>query len=94
MKFNEALTMFVIQVFLYAVMCINYRAVALVHYHQAALTDFTVAAINFLVIRKIAKSEESLHQWLGYVAGSVGGSYLGIYLSVTLNENPLNSAAW
>lgn len=84
-KIKEGIVMFTIQVFSYAIMCINYRAVAMAHYHQAAITDFTIAAINFLVIRKIAKSEEAMHQWFGYVLGSVAGSYLGIYLSVIFN---------
>jgi len=42
--------------------------------------------MSFFVIRKIAKSEDSLHQWIGYAVGSVIGSYLGIYLSVLLNS--------
>jgi len=50
----------------------------------AAVSDFTIASLNFFVIRKIAKSEDSLHQWLGYVMGSVSGSYLGIWLSIKL----------
>lgn len=85
-KFKEALTLAIIQIVLYGLLCINYRAVALADYHEAALSDFIIATMNFFVIRKIAKSEEALHQWVGYVTGSVIGSYLGIYLSVLLNS--------
>ena len=85
-KIKEAVTLGVIQIVLYSILCINFRAVAQAHYHEAALTDFLVASMNFFVIRKIAQSTDAFHQWVGYVSGSVIGSYLGIYLSVLLNS--------
>jgi len=85
-KIKEALILFFIQIALYGLLCINYRAVALAHYHEAALTDFLVASMNFFIIRKIAQSNDAYHQWIGYVIGSVVGSYLGIYLSVLINS--------
>ena len=85
-KIKEAITLGVIQIILYSILCINFRAVAEAHYHEAALTDFLVASMNFFIIRKIAQSTDALHQWVGYVTGSVIGSYLGIYLSVLLNS--------
>jgi hypothetical protein len=85
-KIKEAVTLGVIQIVLYSILCINFRAVAQAHYHEAALTDFLVASMNFFVIRKIAQSTDALHQWIGYVTGSVIGSYVGIYLSVLLNS--------
>jgi hypothetical protein len=85
-KIKEAITLGVIQIILYSILCINFRAVAEAHYHEAALTDFLVASMNFFVIRKIAQSTDAFHQWVGYVSGSVIGSYLGIYLSVLLNS--------
>lgn len=85
-KLKEAGLLFIIQLFLYGLLCINYRAVALAHYHEAAISDFTIASMNFFVIRKIAKGEDALHQWVGYVLGSVAGSYIGIYLSILLNS--------
>lgn len=84
-KFKEASLLFVIQIVLYGLLCVNYRAVALADYHEAAISDFAIATMNFFVIRKIAKSEEAFHQWMGYVLGSVVGSYLGIYTSTLLN---------
>ena len=83
-KIKEASLLFIIQVVLYGLLCINYRSVSAAHYNLAAVSDFTIASLNFFVIRKIAKSEDSLHQWLGYVMGSVAGSYLGIWLSIKL----------
>jgi len=83
-KLKEALTLFAIQIVSYSLLCINFRAVANTEYHHAALTDFMLASLSFFVIRKIARSEDALHQWIGYVAGSVAGSYLGIWLSVVI----------
>lgn len=85
-KFKEASTLAIIQIVLYGLLCVNYRAIALVHYHEAAIADFLIASMNFFVIRKIAQSSDAIHQWVGYVTGSVIGSYLGIYLSVLLNS--------
>lgn len=84
-KIKEAATLFVIQLCSYGLLCINYRAVAETQYHLAALTDFTLASLSFFIIRKIARSEDAFHQWVGYVAGSVVGSYLGIYVSTLLH---------
>jgi hypothetical protein len=85
-KIKEASILGIIQIVSYSVLCMNFRAVAEAHYHEAALTDFLIASMNFFVIRKIAQSGDALHQWIGYVLGSVVGSYLGIYLSVLLNS--------
>ena len=84
-RLKEAFILFFIQVALYGLLCINYRAVTSVQYNVAAISDFAIASFNFFVIRKIAKSEDAIHQWLGYVAGSVVGSYLGIYLSTLIH---------
>lgn len=83
-KIKEALTLFIIQIFSYSFLCINYRAVAQAHYHLSAITDFVLATMSFFIIRKIARSEDSIHQWIGYTSGSVVGSYLGIYISKIL----------
>jgi hypothetical protein len=85
-KLKEALLLAGIQIVSYSLLCINYRAVATTHYNQAAITDFMIASLGFFVIRRIARSEDSLHQWLGYAIGSVIGSYLGIYVSVLINS--------
>ena len=85
-KIKEALILCITQIVLYSILCMNFRAVAIAHYHEAALTDFLIASMNFFVIKKIAQSTDTLHQWVGYVTGSVIGSYIGIYLSVILNS--------
>ena len=84
-KIKEAALLFFIQIALYTLLCINYRAVAQTQYHLAAITDFTIGSMSFFVIRKIVRSEDALHQWIGYTLGCVAGSYLGIYLSTLLH---------
>jgi hypothetical protein len=58
-KLKEAAVLFGIQLILYGLLCINFRAVSEAHYNLAAVSDFTIASLNFFVIRKIAKSEDS-----------------------------------
>lgn len=77
--------LFLMQLILYGLLCINFRAVALADYHEAAISDFIIASMNFFVIKKIASTTDSLHQWIGYSVGSLVGSYLGIYISLLLN---------
>lgn len=83
-KFKEFITLFCIQLIAYALLCINYRAVAQAHYVQSAISDFVIATLSFFVIRRIAKSEDTFHGWLGYALGGVAGSFLGIWLSKIL----------
>jgi len=82
--YREALALFFIQILLFGILCVNFRAIAMAHYHTAAISDFMVASLQFFVIKKIASSEESYLHWFGYTAGSVVGSYLGIYISTIL----------
>jgi len=82
-KLKEASLLFVIQVFTYAVFCVNFRAVSDAQYHTAAISDFILASTSFFVIRKIAHGQDHIHQWAGYALGGVAGSYLGIWLSIT-----------
>jgi hypothetical protein len=82
-KLKEASILFFVQILMYSIWCINFRAVADAHYHTAALSDFLIASMNFFVIKKIANSQDNIHQWAGYALGSVVGSYLGIWISAT-----------
>ena len=82
-KFKQAAVLFIIQVFYYAIWCINSRAVASTHYHTAAMSDFLLASIQFFIIRQISHGSDHVHEWAGYATGSVVGSYLGIWISAT-----------
>jgi len=81
---REALFLFVVQIVLFSILCINFRAISQASYHTAAVSDFIVATLQFFVIKKIATSDESIKHWTGYTVGSVIGSYLGIYISTLL----------
>ena len=83
-KLKEFLVMFFIQIVSYTLLCINFRAVAQANYIQSASSDFVIATLSFFVIKKIAKSDDTVHQWLGYALGGVVGSILGIYISTIL----------
>lgn len=76
--------MFCIQIVSYSLMCINFRAVAAANYPQSLTSDFLIASLSFFVIRKIAKSDDTLHQWIGYALGGVVGSALGIWISTLM----------
>jgi len=81
---REAVVLFAVQVVSFAVLCVNFRAIAQAHYHTAAVSDFFIASIQFFVIKRIADSDSSVKHWVGYTLGSVAGSYLGIYISTIL----------
>lgn len=83
-KIKEFLLMFLIQITNYSLLCINYRAVAQAHYVQSAASDFIIASLSFFVIKKIATSDDTFHQWLGYALGGVVGSIIGIYISTLM----------
>ena len=83
-KLKEFLLMFLIQVVSYGLLCINYRAVAQAHYFWASISDFAIATLGYFVIKRLANSDNTFHQWLGYSLGGVAGSIFGIYLSTVL----------
>lgn len=76
--------MFAIQIVSYSLLCINFRAVAQAHYFWASLSDFAIATLGYFVIKRLANSDNTLHQWLGYSLGGVAGSLLGIWLSTVI----------
>jgi hypothetical protein len=83
-KLKEFGLMFLIQVISYGLLCINYRAVAQAHYFWASLSDFAIATLGYFVIKRLATSDNTFHQWLGYALGGVVGSLFGIYLSTVI----------
>ena len=83
-KIKEFFLFFTIQLVLYFLLVINYRAVSKIDYTGTVITDFIIASFNFFVVRKIAKSEDSFHQWAGYAFGGAIGGVLGLYISKAL----------
>ena len=86
---KTGLCLFSVQFALYAVLCVNFRAVAEGNYLITGLSDALIAAGNFYIIRKIANEPDNSTQLAAYVAGSVVGSLFGIWLSVAMKPfNP------
>lgn len=83
-KIKEFGLMFITQVVSYGILCINYRAVAQAHYFWAAISDFAIATLGYFVLKHLASSDSTLHQWLGYALGGVVGSLFGIWLSTVI----------
>lgn len=83
-KIKEFFLFFAIQLLLYLLLVVNYRFVAWVDYTGTVVTDFIIASFNFFVVRKIAKSEDSLHQWAGYAIGGAVGGVVGLWISTFL----------
>jgi hypothetical protein len=83
-KIKEFFLFFGIQLLLYLLLVVNYRFVAWVNYPGTVITDFIIASFNFFVVRKIAKSEDSLHQWAGYAIGGAFGGLIGLWISTFL----------
>ena len=80
-KVKGFLLFFVIQMGSYFLVTINQRGVVTYNYTSVIITDIMIASLGFFVIKKIASSTDSVHQWAGYVAGGVTGSVIALILS-------------
>jgi positive regulator of sigma E activity len=78
---KDAFILFFAQMLSFAVITINYRAVAQASYLWSALTDVVVAGLSYFVVRRIAKSKDSVCQWAGFTLGSAIGTVIGIFIS-------------
>lgn len=81
---RDSFILFFAQMLSFAIITINYRAVAQASVTWAALTDILVAGLSYFVIRRIAKSKDSVCQWLGFTIGSALGTIIGIYVSILI----------
>ena len=81
-KLRDAVAMFCIQVVAYLLATLNFRVVQTGSYAGVAVTDALLATFGFLVVRRVARSEEAWHLWLGYMLGGVVGGVLGLALSL------------
>jgi len=78
---KDSFFLFFAQMLSFAIITINYRAVAQASYVWSVLTDFVVAGLSYFVVKKIAKSKESKAQWIGFTIGSGIGTAIGIFVS-------------
>ena len=51
-----------------------------------AITDVLFASINYFVIKRIAKDDDSIYSFLGYTCGSMLGSLFGTWVSPTIEK--------
>ena len=79
---RDSFILFFAQMLSFAIITINYRAVAQASYAWSALTDLIVAGLSYFVVKKIAKSENTICQWVGFAVGSAIGTIVGIWLSI------------
>jgi len=84
-KVKSFLTLLGCQFVSYSLVTVNFRAVAQANILTALLTDLVFASLNYFVITKIAKDESKLPGFLGFVIGSLLGTYVGILVSVRLS---------
>jgi len=82
-KYRDATIIALAQLGLFALLCVNFRAIAEADYAVALISDALVASMPFFVIRRLAQGGDQAHRFAGYVIGSVLGSWLGIWISKT-----------
>ncbi len=78
---KDCFFLFFAQMLSFAIITINYRAVAQASYVWSVLTDLIVGGLSYFVVKKIAKSKESKAQWIGFAIGSGVGTAIGIWIS-------------
>jgi len=76
---KDSFFLFFAQMISFAIITINYRAIAQASYVWSILTDFIVAGLSYFVVRKILKTNDSISQWTGFTIGSGIGTAIGIW---------------
>jgi hypothetical protein len=59
----------------------NYRALARADVWNTAVSDALFSGVNYLVVRRIAKEDDSIWAAVGYAIGNIAGSVTAIYLT-------------
>ena len=81
---KDCFILFFAQMLSFAIITINYRAIAQANYLLSVSSDVVVAGLSYFVIRRILKSKDSVAQWLGFTIGSAIGTVIGIFISLIL----------
>jgi membrane protease subunit (stomatin/prohibitin family) len=79
---QDAFILFGAQMLSFAIITINYRAVAQASYIWSITTDLVIASLSYFVVKRIAKSKNSICQWAGFAIGSAIGTAIGIFVSL------------
>jgi len=81
---KDSLILFFAQMLSFAIISVNFRAIAQANYFWSILSDIIVASLSYFVVRRIAKSKDSILQWIGFTLGSAIGTCIGIFVSLLL----------
>lgn len=79
-NFKLVLQFAVMQFIMYSVLVYNLRVISQNKLAEAMVSDAIYATLLFYVIHKIAKSDSNW-AWLGYVIGSLAGTWVGMHIS-------------
>lgn len=77
---KEFVRLFALQFVSYFAATWNFRVIAQAHYVSIAVSDAGLAAIQFTLIQRVAKTDNNLAR-AGYVLGGVSGSLLATFLT-------------
>lgn len=85
-QLKDALILGFMQFLSWGISTISWRAVAQANIPASVMTDFSLATVNFFVIKNLAKNRDdsSFIPWLGYSIGGVLGTVTGIFASIFL----------
>lgn len=78
---NTFLLFFFVQFVNFGIWVLDVRFVSQANYLLAVVSDALYCTLNFALIRKISRTEETLPGYLGYMLGGVAGTVIGIWLS-------------
>jgi hypothetical protein len=68
----------------YFLVTINFRSISQANILVSESTDAINASLGYFVIKKIAKDDSHIMGWLGYLTGSLLGTYVGIKYSLII----------
>lgn len=77
---RSASVFFMIQLWQYFMLTVNFRAVAQGRMLWTFITDLAIACVSFFILKKVQESK-TRWEWAGYTLGGAFGSVLAIYLT-------------
>lgn len=78
---RRGVILFIVQFILNFVGTFNMRATAQGNYVWTIITDIIIAILGYTAIKEIAQKGNGIPKLIGFTAGAITGSLLGIYLS-------------
>lgn len=75
------LTIFLIQMAVYGLSCLNTRAIASGNIPRVAMTAFLMSGLSLAALLEIVRQDSGMACLVAYVLGSVSGDVLGLLIS-------------